>query len=151
MIVKRSFGVDAKRDKTNAAPLHKAAPVLYLLRRGPVFFFFFILFSRIHSVEQNKENVCASVRASKRALGVCQSRNWEALWLDLWGEGLPRVPVQNNSSERRPADGQDGTEALKSLRLPLPHFLFSTVGPFAALRTFKVSAYLLLVSNYGTI
>lgn len=30
-------------------------------------------------------------------LGVCQSRNWEAFWVDLWGQGLPKAPLQNNS------------------------------------------------------
>lgn len=31
------------------------------------------------------------------ALGVCQSRNWEAFSVDLWGQGLPKAPLQNNS------------------------------------------------------
>lgn len=30
-------------------------------------------------------------------LGVCQSRNWEAFSVDLWGQGLPKAALQNNS------------------------------------------------------
>lgn len=54
-------------------------------------------------------------------LGVCQSRNWEAFSVDLWGQGLPKAPLQNNS---RPDSWQWDTgccccSALKTPALPL--------------------------------
>lgn len=61
------------------------------------------------------------------ALGVCQSRNWEAFSVDLWGQGLPKAPLQNNS---RPGSWQwdsggrcSAKPALKTDRLPPPPFL----------------------------
>lgn len=58
------------------------------------------------------------------ALGVCQSRNWEAFSVDLWGQGLPKAPLQNNS---RPGSWQWDTggccsarPALKTLTPPPP-------------------------------
>lgn len=149
--MKGSFGVDAKRDITEAVALHKAAEVLYLLRRGPVFIIFFSSFlSRIHSIERNKENVCASVRA----LGVCQSRNWEALRLDLWGEGLPRVPVQNNKQPVA-ASGLAGRDRGLE-KPPTPTALLppppppSQSGCSQPWESWTVSAYLVPVANYET-
>lgn len=38
---------------------------------------------------------------------VCQSRNWEAFWAELWGQGLPKAPLQNNTNPpSRPSSWQ---------------------------------------------
>lgn len=50
------------------------------------------------------------------ALGVCQSRNWEAFSVDLRGQGLPKAPLQNNG---RPGSWQWDTGAAALLGLPL--------------------------------
>lgn len=52
------------------------------------------------------------------ALGVCQSRNWEAFSVDLWGQGLPKAPLQNNS---RPGSWQWDTGGRCSARPDSPH------------------------------
>lgn len=60
-------------------------------------------------------------------LGVCQSRNWEAFSVDLRGQGLPKVPLQNNSG---PSSWQRDTGGCCSARTALkPHRVPPTSPP----------------------
>lgn len=109
MTVKGSFGVDAKRDRTEATTLHKAPPVLYLLRTGLVFFF--SSFSRESTASSGTRKT--SVRVCEHSVSV-KAGTGRRSGLTSEEKDFPESPCKTTAASAGQRTGRTGQRPWKT-------------------------------------